>query len=262
MTTLTQRIRDFWSANPCGTTHFTGLEPGSREYFEAFDPYYEDLYPYLLPFLDVESMRDQRIMEIGLGSGFTLGRFARVARECIGLDASIGTIHLNQRRDEHFGLGLRLINASATDIPLPDNYLDQVVSIGCLHHIPEVDRAVSEIHRVLKPGGVFKGMVYYKNSFRFRAYIPLQRKFGKWRGRSWQECVNEMYDGAGNPYGMVYSRRDVREMFGQFREIQTRQENFDGAELSPRLAARIPRRVWIKTLGRVAGLDLYFTARK
>lgn len=262
MTTIAHRIREFWSANPCGTTHFRNLTPGSREYFDEFDPYYEALYPYLLPFLDVPSMQNQRVMEIGLGSGFTLGRFAKVASECYGLDASIGTIQLNRRRDAEFGLGLRLINASATDIPLADNYLDQVVSIGCLHHIPEIGRAVAEIHRVLKPGGVFKGMVYNRNSYRFRAFIPLQRRFGKWRGRSREECVNEMYDGAGNPYGMVYSKRDVRRLFRQFHDIRVRQENFEGAEVSRKLATRIPRDVWIKTLGRIAGLDLYFTARK
>ncbi len=262
MNSLTERIRNFWSANPCGTGHFAHLPPGSREYFESFDPYYEALYPYLLPFLDVQSMQGQKVMEIGLGSGFTLGRFARVADEAYGLDSSIGTIALNQKRDKEFGLGLRLINGSATEIPLPDASLDQVVSIGCLHHIPEIDRAVAEIHRVLKPGGAFKGMVYYKNSYRYRMYIPLQRRFGRWKGRSAQECINEMYDGAGNPYGMVYSKADVRRLFSSFREVRTEQQNFEGSELSTRLASRIPRDAWLATLGKVAGLDLYFTARK
>lgn len=262
MANIYDRIREFWDSQPCGTTHLD-LPPGSREYFIEFDRYYESLYPYLLPFLDLESMRGKKVLEIGLGSGFTLQRIAKVAEECFGLDISGETIRLNQARKDHLDLKANLIRASATDIPLADNSVDIVVTIGCLHHIPDIQKAVGEIHRVLKPAGILKGMVYYRNSYRFRVYIPLVRRFSRhWRGKSWQECVNEMYDGKGNPYGMVYSKAEVRRLLGsKFDSVRFRLENFVGAELLLRVGARIPRNVWLATLGKVAGLDLYFTAR-
>lgn len=261
MTSIYDQIRGFWDSQPCGTTH-VNLPPHSLEYFVEFDKFYEGYYPYLLPFLNLEEMRGKRVMEIGLGSGFTLHRIAQVAQTCLGLDISFETLRLNRARDGHFGLGLRLLQASATRIPLADDSLDYVVSIGCLHHIPEIEQAVAEIHRVLKPGGVFKGMVYNRNSYRFRVYIPLLRRFSpQWRGQSAQDCVNKMYDGSANPYGMVYSRRQVAAIFNKFEILNFRTENFVGEELSPRYGYRIPRRVWLATLGRLAGLDLYFTAR-
>lgn len=111
-------------------------------------------------------------------------------------------------------------------------------------------------------GGAFKGMVYNRNSYRFRIYIPLARWFSRhWRGKTWQECVNEMYDGLGNPYGMVYSKAEVSALFNKFNKIEFRVENFVGTELIPRIGKKIPRNVWLATLGKVVGLDLYFTAR-
>jgi len=93
MSKIQNRIREFWDSQPCGTTHLD-LPPHSREYFIEFDKYFEALYPYYFPYLDLESMRGRRVMEIGLGSGASLHRIAQVAQTCIGLDLSGGTIEL------------------------------------------------------------------------------------------------------------------------------------------------------------------------
>ena len=258
---LYSQIRSFWDSQPCGTTH-VNLPPQSREYFVEFDKFFEAFYPYYLPFLNLEAMRGQRVLEIGLGSGFSLHRIAEVAKDTYGLDLSANTIELNRARDRHFNLGFNLINASATEIPLADNSLDFVVSVGCLHHIPNIAQAVDEIHRVLKPGGTFKGMVYNRHSYRYHVYIPLSRRLSsQWQRKSRQDCVNEMYDGSGNPYGTVYSRSEISRLFHNFQILDFHTENFVGEEMLPVYGDRIPRNVWLKTLGKIAGLDLYFTAR-
>jgi len=261
MKEIYNQIRDFWDRKPCGTTHIA-RRLGSREYFIEFDQHYESLYPYLLPFLDLETMRGKWVLEIGLGSGFTVSRFAKGAKVCVGLDISGNTLWLNQARNKHFDIRSHLVQASATHIPISDNTFDSVISIGCLHHIPDIESGVAEIHRVLKPGGIFKGMIYNRNSYRFRVYVPLARRLSRiWRGKDWQSCVNEMYDGSENPYGMVYSRKEIRALFHQFKDITFRTENFVGEELLPKIGRYIPRRIWLATLGKIAGLDLYFVAK-
>ncbi|OGP90882.1 MAG: hypothetical protein A2157_05405 [Deltaproteobacteria bacterium RBG_16_47_11] len=261
MKEIYEQIQNFWDQKPCGTTHIA-RPAGSREYFIEFDRYYESMYPYLLPFLEVETMRDKWVLEIGLGSGFTVSRFAEVAKVCVGLDLSRSTLWLNQARNKHFDAGVNLVQASAIHIPMPDNTFDVVVSIGCLHHIPDIQQAVSEIYRVLKPGGIFKGMVYNRNSCRFRVYIPLVRRFSRrWQGKDWQACVNEMYESSGNPYGTVYSQKEIMTLFDQFTELTFRVENFTGEELLYKLGRFVPRRFWLATLGKIAGLDLYFAAK-
>jgi ubiquinone/menaquinone biosynthesis C-methylase UbiE len=261
MKDIHNQIRNFWDRKPCGTTHIA-RPAGSKEYFTEFDQYYEWMYPYLLPFLDLETMRGKRVLEIGLGSGFTVSRFRKVAKACVGLDISGNTLKLNQARNKHFDTGVDLVQASATHIPMSDNAFDVVVSIGCLHHIPAIKQAVGEIYRVLKPGGIFKGMVYNRNSYRFRVYMPLVRRLSQsWRAKDWQSCVNEMYDGSENPYGMVYSKREIIALFWQFAEMKFHTENFSGEELLPRIGGYIPRRFWLATLGKFVGLDLYFNAK-
>jgi tetrahydromethanopterin S-methyltransferase subunit G len=60
---------------------------------------------------------------------------------------------------------------------------------------------------------------------------------------------------------MVYSRREVARLFKKFEIAHSEIQNFVGEEVLTRFGGRIPRDVWLKTFGRVAGLDLYFTAR-
>lgn len=261
MSNIYRRIRGFWDNQPCGSAEIN-LSPENPNYFIDFDRFYEQKYPYLLPFLNLEGMQDKKVLEIGPGLGFTLNRIANVAHNTFGLDISIETLRVNQQRAQKPAAALNLIQASATDIPLQDNSIDAVVSIGCLHHIPNIQAAIAEVHRILKPGGIFKGMVYNRKSFRFQMYIPIMRRFSsKWRGKSWQECVNEMYDGSGNPYGMVYSKAEVSALFKDFSEIEFEVQNFVGEELWPSVGRKIPHHIWLSTLGRIWGLDLYFTAK-
>jgi SAM-dependent methyltransferase len=262
VTGIYDRVRDFWNRNPCGSAHIAS-PLGTPEYFLECDAYFRRVYPYLDDFLDLESLRGGKVLEIGLGSGYTFLRISQVAGRCIGLDLSEETLRLNLRRKEISGSNAALIHASATDLPLADGSLDAVVTIGCLHHIPDIEQAVAEIRRVLKPGGVLKGMVYNRNSWRAMVYIPLARMLHpKFRGRTRQECINEMYDGSGNPHGMVYSRKEMAGILRGFGEVRFKVENFLGEEVVPRLGAAIPRSFWLATFGKILGLDLYFTARK
>lgn len=161
----------------------------------------------------------------------------------MGLEVSGGTLRLNQARKKLFGLEFNLVQASATNIPFADDTFDVVVSIGCLHHIPDIQQAVAEIYRVLKPGGILKGIVYNRNSYRFQVYIPIARRLSRcWRGKSWEACVNEMHDGLQNPYGMVYSKSELLALFNDFGEIKFTVENFVGEELLPVIGKRIPRK--------------------
>jgi SAM-dependent methyltransferase len=58
------------------------------------------------------------------------------------------------------GSNVTVINASATEIPLPDASVSAVVCFTMLHHVPSPalqDRLLAEAARVLRPGGVFAG---------------------------------------------------------------------------------------------------------
>lgn len=57
-----------------------------------------------------------------------------------------------------FGVSVdRYIAADIESAPFPDNYFDTVFSCSVLHHISSPSRALAEIYRILKPGGVYLG---------------------------------------------------------------------------------------------------------
>ena len=85
-----------------------------------------------------------KILDVGCGCGVLHDLFPNL--DIYGIDVSSGMLKHHQGR-------CRL--ASATDIPYPDNFFDSVVCRSVLHHIPETERALQEIRRVLKRGGKF-----------------------------------------------------------------------------------------------------------
>jgi ubiquinone/menaquinone biosynthesis C-methylase UbiE len=59
------------------------------------------------------------------------------------------------------GSNVTVINADATDMPLPDDRFSAAVSFTMLHHVPtnaEQDRLFGEVARVLRKGGIFAGV--------------------------------------------------------------------------------------------------------
>ena len=134
MFNIYRRIRGFWDINPAAVR--INLSPDDPRYFIDFDTFYEQNCPYLLPFLNIEGMQDKQVLEIGIGMGFILNRIANVTRMQLGW-TSLETLRLNQKRGSRLGQTPNLVQATATGIPLKDNSLDAVISIGCLHHIPE-----------------------------------------------------------------------------------------------------------------------------
>lgn len=96
----------------------------------------------------VGAVRPRRVLEVGCGPG----EFAeRVARE---LGAGVVAIDLSPRMVELArarGVGARV--GDVQELPFADSEFDCVVANWMLYHVPEVDRGLAEIARVLGPGG-------------------------------------------------------------------------------------------------------------
>jgi len=60
---------------------------------------------------------------------------------------------LDDRRYRSLEGRITAIQADVQDLPLEDNRIDRVVVTCVLHHLPDPERALNEIRRVLKPGG-------------------------------------------------------------------------------------------------------------
>ena len=73
-----RRTREQWGANPCGADAAGGLEFGTREYFDAIEDFrYNVDSPWLKEAVGFDRFRNQRLLEVGFGTGTDLLQFAR-----------------------------------------------------------------------------------------------------------------------------------------------------------------------------------------
>jgi SAM-dependent methyltransferase len=102
-----------------------------------------------------------RSLEIGAGTGyFTLNLLqAGVVRQATCTDISPGMMRTLSANAERLGVSVRTARADAESLPFPDETYDLVLGHAVLHHLPDLERAFAEFHRVLRPGGriVFAG---------------------------------------------------------------------------------------------------------
>jgi ubiquinone/menaquinone biosynthesis C-methylase UbiE len=99
----------------------------------------------------------RRALELGCGTGFFLLNLkqAGVLDEGHVTDISPGMVEVAQRNARGLGFEVAGRVADAESIPYGDGEFDLVVGHAVLHHIPDVELALREVLRVLRPGGRF-----------------------------------------------------------------------------------------------------------
>lgn len=104
--------------------------------------------------------REAEILDVGCGSGWAARLLAAQADagNVIGIDVSDEMIRV--AREQSAALpNLKFQVASAERLPFPDNTFSHAFSMESLYYYADIGRAVSEIARVLKPGGLFVTVV-------------------------------------------------------------------------------------------------------
>jgi len=126
--------------------------------------YQERVIPYLVqrstrqetlvPYRErVVSGAGGRILEVGIGSGVNLRYYGDRAEHVIGLDPSAKLLKVAAEAERRARLSIELVKGSAEMIPIEDKSIDTVLTTWTLCSIPDVNQALSEMRRVLKPNG-------------------------------------------------------------------------------------------------------------
>jgi len=95
-------------------------------------------------------------LDIGCGEGHNTRQLARNGARMTGIDISGRFIYHAQELENQSPLGITYQVASATALPFPDQAFDFATGFMCLMDIPDSDRVMAEVYRVLKPGGFFQ----------------------------------------------------------------------------------------------------------
>ena len=89
----------------------------------------------------------QRVLEVGPGKGELAEQIAReLGAEVVAVDQSERMVELTRSR------GIEALVGDVQKLPFDDEF-DAAVAAWMLYHVPDVDRAIAELYRVLRPGG-------------------------------------------------------------------------------------------------------------
>jgi ubiquinone/menaquinone biosynthesis C-methylase UbiE len=95
------------------------------------------------------------ILEIGFGSGLNLGHYASDVSLIRAVEPSPGARRRSEPRIAGQPIPVEHLDLEAESLPLPAASCDGALSTFTLCTIADVERALAEVHRVLKPGGRF-----------------------------------------------------------------------------------------------------------
>lgn len=209
------KVRTFWDSKPCGAE---GIPfPGSIEYFEAITKHRYQLEPFINKYAQFDKWSGKKILEVGCGIGSDLLQFAKAGADVIGIDLSPKSASLAKSQLQAYGYQGDVRTADAESLPFPDNLFDLVYSWGVLHHTPNPEKAISEIHRVIKPGGKICIMIYHRHSL---VALQLYLLFGPLAFkplRSLKEIIADHLESLGTK---AYTRAEAREMFSKFKDLK------------------------------------------
>ncbi|NJM46259.1 MAG: class I SAM-dependent methyltransferase [Alkalinema sp. RU_4_3] len=131
-----------------------------------FNPYSQLLFPRLMDAaMSGEALGSHRrslladvtgeTLEIGFGTGLNLPHYPKTLTHLIAIDSNSGMKTLAEKRIAASGIAVDRRTLSGESLPMDDDSFDSVVSTWTLCSIAGIERAIAEVHRVLKPGGKF-----------------------------------------------------------------------------------------------------------
>ena len=233
-----QRAREQWSKDPAGAVYGQAHEVGSREFFDEVERHrYQEYAPWMPELMGFNQFAGKRLLEVGCGMGTDLLQFARGGAQVTGVDLTPRSIELSRRHLSLYGHAGEFAVADCETLPFADESFDVAYSNGVLHHTADTAGAVREIHRVLRPGGQARVMLYHRQSFGFWTQVILLHGIlrGEFlRGNSAADIMSkyvEVNEGGGRPLVKAYSRREARELFSMFSKVKVQVEQLTRPEL-------------------------------
>ena len=98
---------------------------------------------------------DSQVLDVGTGTGFIAAGLAPRARHVVGVDSSPAMLAVAAGNVAALGLGnVTLVEGGVDALPLADGSVDAAVANMVLHHAPDPTTMLTEMARVVRPGGI------------------------------------------------------------------------------------------------------------
>jgi ubiquinone/menaquinone biosynthesis C-methylase UbiE len=93
-----------------------------------------------------------RVLDVGCGAGSWHPRIAGAGAAVVGVDLMAGMLREARAADAALDPRPALVQADAQALPFPVMSFDRILCAGVLYHVPDCERALLEMRRVLRPG--------------------------------------------------------------------------------------------------------------
>jgi ubiquinone/menaquinone biosynthesis C-methylase UbiE len=273
-----KQVESFWNEKPCDSDR-SSRSSETQEYFFDIEKDRYNLQTHIKEVLSWIEWDGKKVLEIGTGVGTDARSIISFGAIYTGINVDQGSTDLTMKALAAFELSGTVKKINATTLPFPDQSFDVIYSFGVLHHIPNIKAAVSEIFRVLKPGGEILVMVYNRYSINYYVEIMFLRKLfqrllilpgavtflaalgfpkvkmerhkelyrtiGKMSDEEW---LSRNTDGPDNPYSKVYGQAEIEEVLHQFQIHRNEVRFFDYRHWG--ISGRLLPRFVVNTLGK------------
>jgi SAM-dependent methyltransferase len=205
-------VREYWDRRPCNIRH-SHREIGTRDYFDEVESRKYFVEPHIPGFAQFPLWSGKRVLEVGCGIGTDAVNFARAGAIYHGVELSRESMALARTRFRVFGLLGSFLNVSGEELAsaFAADYFDLVYSFGVIHHTPNQRGMVEQIRKVVRSDGVFKFMVYAKNS---------------WKSAMIDAGLDQPEAQSGCPIATTYDPSMLQELLrGCFEAVEVRQEH-------------------------------------
>jgi ubiquinone/menaquinone biosynthesis C-methylase UbiE len=210
-------IIDYWDRAPCGTRGFI-TDINSKEFFTLTERRRYELEPFIPQKVHFERWQGKKVLEIGCGTGIDALQFLRQGAKICAIDFSKQSVNIARNRVSTFGFNAQCIFvADAERLPFSDNQFDLVYSWGVLHHTPNIEKAVTEIYRVVRPSGKICIMLYHKPSL---VALQLYLLFGLFALRPFRGIDEIIARHLESPGTKAYTRPQARRIFKRFGDLK------------------------------------------
>ena len=213
-----QVIKEYWEkATPMGFA----TEKWTYEQKRAFRYGLQD---YMHEAFGFEKFAGKKVLEVGCGSGLDAVEFAKSGAIVTAMDITDNSIALTRALAEEAGVKITVVQAPAGSIPYKDNTFECVYCFGVLHHIPDGEEALQEMHRILKEGGQIMAMLYNRDSLLYAYSIMYLHGVREGQLKGWTEeglvaRYSERIEGC--PFTRAYTKHNAVALFegAGFRDV-------------------------------------------
>lgn len=246
--TTVENVKDFWESH-VNNEYYTDAERATDAYFREIEERRYATHYNLRDLFAKLAGSSGKLLEVGCGIGVDSIQLAKCGFDVTAVDLTESALQVAKEFAVRRNVDIDFQLGNAERLEFADGTFDAVYSFGVLHHTPDIQKAVAEVRRVLKPDGTAYIMLYHRDSLVNLVHRTLRLPYESPRDHN-DHC----------PVVYTFSRRGVRTLLGAYSNVEVEAAYPFTYGFGP-LTTKTPIAIR-RVLGRAIGWHLMIEARR